>query len=122
LRSPERSPTSLIADAGAEPAGPIVSTSPIYYGDAISVVFDGWKLIHRYGEAPDVLYSLAADERESKSVADSNVALLSEGIRLIEARANSTEALREQLGLRDEAGAELSPDMLRDLRALGYIR
>ena len=108
-------------ESESDPA-PVVSTAFLYYRDQISVVFDNWKFIHRFGDSPDLLFDLSADPGEWNTLIGTHDEVATEARKILETYDQWVRLTRQQLGLSGDEELELTPEVLEDLRSLGYIQ
>jgi len=105
---------------GPPDPGPLFSGGTYYHGEKDAVVFDGLKYVQELDTGATALYDLAADPGETRSVALLRPADVERAKALLRERLERCHALRAELGLEDEDGAELDPSDEARLKALGY--
>lgn len=103
------------------PRTPIVSSGLLFYGDRSGVIFDGFKYLEPVEDGPAELYDLYQDPDERESLAAGESEKVEEMNALLERHAKQSAALRDVLGLAGEESVEMSPELEKELRALGYI-
>ena len=86
------------------------------------MVYDDWKFIHRFGESPDLLFSLDSDPREWTNLTTSHPEIVEEAESILDTYSQWVKMSRQELGLATDDELDLTPEMLEDLKALGYIQ
>jgi arylsulfatase A-like enzyme len=100
---------------------PVVSTGLLYYRNMISVVFDGKKYIRWLDKEHEELFSLSDDPRETTSIALENRLAVSMARQILAAHEERSSELRRRLEIDPQSEDSLKPEVIEDLRALGYI-
>jgi arylsulfatase len=101
-------------------AEPLFAAGTYYFGEKRGVVFDGRKLVVELDTKRTELYDLARDPHELHSIAAAEVEALRHGLELLAEREARCRALRERLGIREEAGAEPSDELSALMDQIGY--
>jgi len=115
--------TPLLGGPGAPyQEAPVLSAVPLYFEDRESIVLGDTKYIVSLVTNREQLYDLKTDPREQRNLAVEPSPALLQARQALEAARQSSNALRERYGIREEVGAPLSPETLEQLRSLGYVR
>ncbi len=104
--------------------GPIVSGGNLFFDDQQAAVFDGMKYIRSNITGDEQLFDLQRDPTERTSIATTAPDRLGR-MRVLAKQVNdSAQSLREhyELAGTGNTAPEMSREMLRDLRSLGYVR
>jgi hypothetical protein len=104
--------------------GPIISGGNLFFDDQQAVVFDGMKYIRSNITGDEQLFDLQSDPAERTSIAATAPDRLARMRALARQEDDSAQSLREhyQLAGTQDTAPEMSRQMLRDLRSLGYVR
>ncbi|MEW6072905.1 MAG: sulfatase, partial [Planctomycetota bacterium] len=101
------------------PVEPIYGAGTYYHGEERAVVFDGLKAVLDLETGRVELYDLRADPEERQSIDALRPDDVQRALELLRARSEAAQALREELGIAEEA-VEVGDAASRRLRSLGY--
>lgn len=105
---------------GTAMAEPLFAAGTYYFGEKRAVVFDGKKLVVELDTKRCELYDLTRDPQELHSMAAAEPEAVRRGLALLAERDETCRALRERLGIREEAGAAPSEELLDLMGQIGY--
>jgi arylsulfatase A-like enzyme len=100
---------------------PILSATPCYYEDRVSIVFGDTKYILSLVTNREQLYDLKSDPGEQHDLAGAPSELLSRARAEMESATRSSAVLREHYGIQAVPTSPPSPETLEQLRSLGYV-
>lgn len=99
---------------------PSISTGTYYHGEKAAVVVDGYKYVVEYDTGRELLFHLAEDPQELRSLAAARPELVLEARTLLGERVKQSLERRTSMGLVVEE-VELDDATREQLRRLGYI-
>lgn len=113
---------SLRSGDDAAPEADIVAAGSCYSDNLEAIVFDNYKLIRRLGEEKEELYDLAADPGEATRLERIADGVLEEGQERLRQQQEWASEVRACYNAPEENAAKPGQEVLRRLKALGYIQ
>ncbi len=112
---------SIRGDAAAASDRPIVSARCVYYEDQLALRAGNLKYIKRTLSRREELFDLANDPAERISLVASRPGEVGRMRELLREYDDRCTALRKRYAVSDSSGASLSPELLQEMRSLGYV-